>query len=105
MLRGMVIGRLGRSGHQPTIKEARDRFKKHCENPLANALPSDVRGPAYSIVLKFGDDRTLEQMLKVSFVLLRDQSSNSCFTLAFSETAQFCEAHILFSSIQINQGN
>ena len=63
MLRGLVIGRLGRSGHKATVDKARELFAAHQANPAGGALPADVRGAAYSIVLKFGDASTIDQML------------------------------------------
>ncbi|XP_078080307.1 puromycin-sensitive aminopeptidase isoform X1 [Mustelus asterias] len=63
LLRGLVLGKLGKAGHQPTIEEARRRFKDHVEGK--QFLPADLRSPVYLTVLKHGDSTTLDAMLKL----------------------------------------
>ncbi|KAM8947367.1 puromycin-sensitive aminopeptidase [Pelodytes ibericus] len=63
LLRGLVLGRLGKAGHQPTIEEARRRFKDHVDGK--NTLNADLRNPVYVTVLKHGDSNTLDTMLKL----------------------------------------
>lgn len=41
MLRSLVVGRLGRAGDEAVIKEARERFAKHCDG--SQVLPADLR--------------------------------------------------------------
>ena len=43
MLRSLVIGRLGRSGHKDTIAEAKKRFAAHCSSIAV--MPADLRAP------------------------------------------------------------
>ena len=63
LLRGTVLGVLGRSGHSATITEAHKRFDTHCNGEAT--IPADLRSAVYSIVLKNGDARTLEAMMKL----------------------------------------
>lgn len=63
LLRGLVLGKLGKAGHKPTVDEARRRFKDHVEGK--NALSADLRSPVYVTVLKHGDATTLDTMLKL----------------------------------------
>ncbi|XP_038635112.1 puromycin-sensitive aminopeptidase isoform X1 [Scyliorhinus canicula] len=63
LLRGLVLGKLGKAGHQPTIEEARRRFKDHVEGK--HVLSADLRSPVYLTVLKHGDSTTLDTMLKL----------------------------------------
>ncbi|KAM5135748.1 puromycin-sensitive aminopeptidase [Mantella aurantiaca] len=63
LLRGLVLGKLGKAGHKPTLEEARRRFKDHVEGK--NTLSADLRSPVYVTVLKHGDNTTLETMLKL----------------------------------------
>ncbi|XP_032890816.1 puromycin-sensitive aminopeptidase isoform X2 [Amblyraja radiata] len=63
LLRSLILGMLGKAGHQPTIEEARRRFKDHVEGRLV--LSADLRSPVYLTVLKHGDATTLETMLKL----------------------------------------
>ncbi|XP_013422080.1 puromycin-sensitive aminopeptidase-like [Lingula anatina] len=63
MLRGLVLGRLGTYGHEATVAEARKRFQAHAEG--STILPADLRGPTYTVVLKHGDDKVFEQLLKL----------------------------------------
>jgi puromycin-sensitive aminopeptidase len=43
MLRSLVIGRMGRSGDQATIEEARKRFAAHCDG--SQVMVADLRNP------------------------------------------------------------
>ncbi|PWA30734.1 hypothetical protein CCH79_00009263 [Gambusia affinis] len=63
LLRGLVLGKLGKAGHKPTLEEARRRFKEHVE--AKQVLPADLRSPVYLTVLKHGDAATLDTMLKL----------------------------------------
>uniref|UniRef100_A0A665U0B7 Aminopeptidase n=1 Tax=Echeneis naucrates TaxID=173247 RepID=A0A665U0B7_ECHNA len=63
LLRGLVLGKLGKAGHKPTLEEARRRFKDHVEGK--QILPADLRSPVYLTVLKHGDSTTLDTMLKL----------------------------------------
>ncbi|XP_005990128.1 puromycin-sensitive aminopeptidase [Latimeria chalumnae] len=63
LLRGLVLGKLGKAGHKPTIEEARRRFREHVEG--RQTLPADLRSPVYVTVLKHGDVGTLDTMLKL----------------------------------------
>ena len=54
MLRSLVIGRLGRCGHEDTVATAKKRFADHCSN--TTTLPADLRAavsvcPIIEIVL------------------------------------------------------
>ncbi|XP_078355734.1 puromycin-sensitive aminopeptidase-like, partial [Oculina patagonica] len=63
LLRGLVLGCMGRSGDQATIAEARKRFDAHCKGE--STIPADLRSAVYSTVLKHGDDVTLDSMMKL----------------------------------------
>lgn len=63
MLRSLVVGRLGRAGDEAVIKEARERFAKHCDG--SQVLPADLRSAIYGIVLKHGGEAEYEAMLKL----------------------------------------
>ncbi|XP_063281260.1 puromycin-sensitive aminopeptidase [Prinia subflava] len=63
LLRGLVLGRLGKAGHKATLEEARRRFKEHVEGK--HVLSADLRSPVYVTVLKHGDSSTLDTMLKL----------------------------------------
>ncbi|XP_037106033.1 puromycin-sensitive aminopeptidase [Syngnathus acus] len=63
LLRSLVLGKLGKAGHKPTLEEARRRFKEHVDGK--NILPADLRSPVYLTVLKHGDSNTLDTMLKL----------------------------------------
>ncbi|CAH2301805.1 puromycin-sensitive aminopeptidase isoform X1 [Pelobates cultripes] len=43
LLRGLVLGKLGKAGHKPTLEEARRRFKDHVDGK--NTLNADLRSP------------------------------------------------------------
>ncbi|KAF2975675.1 hypothetical protein EK904_005134 [Melospiza melodia maxima] len=63
LLRGLVLGKLGKAGHKATLEEARRRFKEHVEGK--HVLSADLRSPVYVTVLKHGDSSTLDTMLKL----------------------------------------
>ncbi|KAF4012537.1 hypothetical protein G4228_002950 [Cervus hanglu yarkandensis] len=63
LLRGLVLGKLGKAGHKATLEEARRRFKDHVEGK--QILSADLRSPVYLTVLKHGDGTTLDIMLKL----------------------------------------
>ncbi|XP_056403546.1 puromycin-sensitive aminopeptidase [Hyla sarda] len=63
LLRGLVLGKLGKAGHKPTLEEARRRFKDHVDGK--NTLSADLRSPVYVTVLKHGDTATLDTMMKL----------------------------------------
>ncbi|ERE67573.1 importin subunit beta-1 [Cricetulus griseus] len=63
LLRGLVLGKLGKAGHMATLEEARRRFKEHVEGK--QILSADLRSPVYLTVLKHGDGSTLDIMLKL----------------------------------------
>ncbi|NWT29900.1 PSA aminopeptidase, partial [Cardinalis cardinalis] len=63
LLRGLVLGKLGKAGHRATLEEARRRFKEHVEGK--HILSADLRSPVYVTVLKHGDSSTLDTMLKL----------------------------------------
>lgn len=43
LLRGLVLGKLGKAGHKATLEEARRRFKEHVEGK--HILSADLRSP------------------------------------------------------------
>uniref|UniRef100_A0A3P8ZUA0 Aminopeptidase n=1 Tax=Esox lucius TaxID=8010 RepID=A0A3P8ZUA0_ESOLU len=47
LLRGLVLGKLGKAGHKPTLEEARRRFKDHVEGK--QILSADLRSPVSSL--------------------------------------------------------
>ena len=63
LLRGLVLGVMGRSGHPTTIQEARKRFDAHCNGE--STIPADLRSAVYSTVLKHGDVSTLDAIMKL----------------------------------------
>ncbi|XP_056323860.1 puromycin-sensitive aminopeptidase [Danio aesculapii] len=63
LLRGLVLGKLGKAGHKATLEEARRRFREHVEGK--QILSADLRSPVYLTVLKHGDSTTLDTMLKL----------------------------------------
>jgi len=63
LLRGLVLGVMGRSGDPATIAEAKKRFDAHCKGE--STIPADLRSAVYSTVLKHGDTSTLESMMKL----------------------------------------
>ena len=63
LLRGLVLGCMGRSGDEATITEARKRFEAHCKGE--STIPADLRSAVYGTVVKHGDDVTLDSMFKL----------------------------------------
>ncbi|KAH9498825.1 hypothetical protein Btru_005237 [Bulinus truncatus] len=63
MLREVVLSRMGRSGDEATIAEARKRFEAHCNGTAK--LSADLRSCVYSTVLHNGDRETFNQILKL----------------------------------------
>ena len=63
LLRGLIIGRLGKYGHPATVKEAQKRFEAHCKGE--STIPADLRSAVYSTVLKHGDGNTLESVMQL----------------------------------------
>ncbi|XP_027041940.1 puromycin-sensitive aminopeptidase-like [Pocillopora damicornis] len=63
LLRGLVLGCMGRSGDQATLTEARKRFEAHCKGE--STISADLRSAVYSTVLKHGDDNTLESVMNL----------------------------------------
>lgn len=49
LLRSLVLGKLGKAGHKPTLEEARRRFKEHVEGK--QILPADLRSPVGDLCL------------------------------------------------------
>ncbi|CAH3113617.1 unnamed protein product [Porites lobata] len=63
LLRGIVLGVLGRSSHSASVSEARQRFDTHCNGEAM--IPADLRSAVYSTVLLNGDASSLEAMMKL----------------------------------------
>ena len=63
LLRGLIIGRLGKYGHPATVAEAQKRFEAHCKGE--STIPADLRSAVYSTVLKHGDGNTLESVMQL----------------------------------------
>ncbi|XP_068751963.1 puromycin-sensitive aminopeptidase-like [Montipora capricornis] len=63
LLRGLVLGVMGRSGDAATITEARKRFQAHCKGE--STIPADLRSAVYGTVLRHGDAATLDAMMKL----------------------------------------
>ena len=63
LLRGLVLGCMGRTGDQATLAEARKRFDAHCRGE--STIPADLRSAVYSTVLKHGDGGSLESVMKL----------------------------------------
>ncbi|XP_071496588.1 puromycin-sensitive aminopeptidase-like [Diadema antillarum] len=61
LLRALSIRVMGRNGHEPTVEEARRRFKAHHSG--GDQLPADLRNAVYLIVLTHGDEDTLNDMI------------------------------------------
>lgn len=49
LLRGLVLGKLGKTGHKATLEEARKRFKDHVDGNLI--LSADLRSPVRPALL------------------------------------------------------
>lgn len=54
LLRGLVLGKLGKAGHKPTLEEARRRFREHVDGK--QVLPADLRSPVRSLGLSGSPD-------------------------------------------------
>ena len=63
LLRGLIIGCMGKYGHPATVAEACKRFDAHCKGE--SVIPADLRSAVYSTVLKHGDGSTLAAMMKL----------------------------------------
>ena len=63
MLRTLVLGKLGVSGHEITVKEALSRFDKHVSGETA--LDADLRSPVYSTAVKHGSQQYFDKVMKV----------------------------------------
>ncbi|PFX27024.1 Puromycin-sensitive aminopeptidase [Stylophora pistillata] len=63
LLRGLIVGRLGKYGHPATVAEAQKRFEAHCKGE--STIPADLRSAVYSTVLKHGDDNTLQSVMQL----------------------------------------
>eukprot|EP00795_Rhopilema_esculentum_P013378 gene13378-4237_t len=63
LLRSMVIGMLGRNGHEPTVNECRKRFEEHCAG--TNEIPADLRGAVYGTVIANGNVGDLVAMIEL----------------------------------------
>ena len=63
LLRGLVLGVMGRSGDAATITEARKRFDAHCNGE--STVPADLRSAVYGTVLRHGDAATLDAVMKL----------------------------------------
>uniref|UniRef100_A0A0K2TW69 Aminopeptidase n=1 Tax=Lepeophtheirus salmonis TaxID=72036 RepID=A0A0K2TW69_LEPSM len=61
LLRPSLIKRMGLSGHEGAIEEARRRFDLHFNG--SKNIEANLRNPIYSIVMAHGDKNTLKQML------------------------------------------
>ena len=58
-----MLGCMGRSGEQAALANTRKRFEAHCKGK--STIPADLRSAVYSTVLKYGDDNTLEFLMKL----------------------------------------
>lgn len=63
LLRGQIIGGLGKLDDEQIIREANERFKQYLANP--KSLRPDIQGAVFSIVARSGDARTYEKMLSL----------------------------------------
>lgn len=63
MLRGMVLGVMGRNKDIETIRIALEKFKK--DKTGREKLPADLRGVVYSIVADNGGDKEYREFLKL----------------------------------------
>lgn len=62
MLRPMVLNIMGKSGDQAVIDEAKKRFQEHTNGKL---IDPNIRGAVYSIVSRYGDESTQEELRKL----------------------------------------
>ncbi|VDD94199.1 unnamed protein product [Enterobius vermicularis] len=63
MLRALILGRLGRCGHEETINIAREKFKDHVENHTD--LHPDLRLAIYTMVGQNDGEKGMEQLKKI----------------------------------------
>uniref|UniRef100_A0A158R5B1 Aminopeptidase n=1 Tax=Syphacia muris TaxID=451379 RepID=A0A158R5B1_9BILA len=63
MLRALILGRLGRCGHEETIHIARKKFKDHIEN--RTELHPDLRLAIYTIIGQNDGEKGMEQLKKL----------------------------------------
>ena len=63
LLRSLVIGMLGRNGHEDTVAECRKRFQDHCDG--ASEIPADLRGAVYGSVIANGSIEDLVAMIEL----------------------------------------
>ena len=64
MLRALVIGRLGRSGDDATVAEAKRRFANFVAD--RNSLTADLRSAVYGVALKYGDESVFEDLRRIA---------------------------------------
>jgi len=63
LLRSLVIGMLGRNGHEHTVGECRKRFQDHCDG--ASEIPADLRSAVYGSVIANGGIEDLVAMIEL----------------------------------------
>uniref|UniRef100_A0A8C5QIY1 Aminopeptidase n=1 Tax=Leptobrachium leishanense TaxID=445787 RepID=A0A8C5QIY1_9ANUR len=96
LLRGLILGNLGKAGHKPTLEEARRRFKDHVDGK--STLNADLRSPVYVTVLKHGDSSTLETMLKIHKQAdMQEEKSRVERVLGFIPTQELIHKVLSFS--------
>lgn len=57
LLRSLVLGKLGKAGHKPTLEEARRRFRDHVEGKPV--LPADLRSPVSQTLSMLREERRI----------------------------------------------
>ena len=78
MLRPMILSIVGKSGDQGVIDEAQKRFKKHIAGEL---IDPNIRGTVYVIVSRYGDEKTQEELRKVSERPFADEKRMFCLVI------------------------
>jgi len=63
MLRGLVIRRLGLSGDEDIIEEAKRKFQAHVDG--SQAIAADLRSAVYCIVSRNGNEQTFDELVKL----------------------------------------
>ena len=63
MLRGLIIGQLGKYGDPATIAMAKEKFEEHITGK--NLLDANLEVAVFSIALASGDESTFQQLVKV----------------------------------------
>jgi puromycin-sensitive aminopeptidase len=63
MLRGLVIGSLGKADDKAVVAEAKKRFAAHCSG--SSEIPADLRSSIYSVALRHGGESEFESLLKL----------------------------------------